>query len=167
VLWLLTCLSAPTTELREVRALFEHAVVDTGRHGDIPVYILTALPKQFSIDGKAVVIGDERKTGYGLALYAEEGIGDAGYIAGIAGTKSANSATEDIPDTKPVKLANGATAKFRPVSCGGSCAPANLWWRIPSAVYTIQLRLDPRLGSDKQLQLLLEVANSIALASQQ
>jgi hypothetical protein len=41
-----------------------------------------------------------------------------------------------------VHLNGGVSAWYRPISCGASCAPANLWWRRNGVLYQIQVK-DP------------------------
>jgi hypothetical protein len=44
---------------------------------------------------------------------------------------------------KRVKLARGIKGVFSPVSCGGSCAPAALWWRERGVWYEIRVHDHP------------------------
>jgi hypothetical protein len=149
-----------------IRPLFERAVKQTGRHGDVPVYVPTRLPKEIPIDSNMVVQGSETSKGYELTLYYQEGVGDAGFVAGFYA--SALDPSKTLPKKwGTVRLADGTRAKFSPVSCGGSCAPANLRWRTSLAEYTIQLSLSSTLSEDEQLKALVEVANSMKLSSQQ
>jgi len=47
------------------------------------------------------------------------------------------------------------------MSCGGSCAPANLWWEQNGATYQIQLKLSSATDEREQERLLVETANSV------
>jgi hypothetical protein len=60
-----------------------------------------------------------------------------------------------------VQLENGALGRFHPVSCGGSCAPASLWWQQDGAEYTIQVRLPLGTAVPLQKKVLLQVANAM------
>jgi hypothetical protein len=53
---------------------------------------------------------------------------------------------------------------FRPVSCGGSCAPANLWWEQNGVMYQIQIRLRSDSREKDQERILVETANSTVTA---
>jgi len=54
----------------------------------------------------------------------------------------------------------GRRARSAP-SCGGSCAPANLWWEENGATYQIQLKLSSATDEREQERLLVETANSV------
>jgi hypothetical protein len=68
-----------------------------------------------------------------------------------------------LPNTVAVRLANGASAQFLPVQCGGSCAPANLWWQVDGVEYHVQLKLRSDLGEEAQRGMIVETANSMSL----
>lgn len=70
----------------------------------------------------------------------------------------------DLPNTHRVALSGARTAVFRPVSCGGSCAPANLWWQQNGVLYQIQVRLRSGLAEGEQEKIVVETANSIVTA---
>ena len=53
---------------------------------------------------------------------------------------------------------------FSPVSCGGSCAPANLWWQQNGLMYQIQIKLESRSAERDQEKILVETANSMVTA---
>lgn len=66
----------------------------------------------------------------------------------------------DLGNTRPVKLADAIDGFFRPVSCGGSCAPANIWWEKNGTVYRFQLRLSSSASEQDQQKTMIELANS-------
>ena len=71
----------------------------------------------------------------------------------------------ELPNVDKVKLTRGVIGFFRAVSCGGSCAPANLWLGAGSAVYQIQLRLYfSAVDEKKQQRIITEIANSAIAA---
>lgn len=45
--------------------------------------------------------------------------------------------------------------------CGGSCAPAELWWSRNGVVYVIQVRLPSDTAEPRQKKVLLETANAM------
>jgi hypothetical protein len=63
-------------------------------------------------------------------------------------------------DERRIRLANGIVAHFSPVSCGGSCAPANLWWVQNGVEYQIQIKFGSAEKKEVQERLLVETANS-------
>jgi hypothetical protein len=66
----------------------------------------------------------------------------------------------DLPNTRPIALAGGRTGMFVPVSCGGSCAPANLWWKQNGVMYQIQMKLGSTARETDQQRILVDMANS-------
>jgi hypothetical protein len=85
--------------------------------------------------------------------------GDAGSAAWFGGSRSEPNA---VRVKHPYRLANGALAAFLPVSCGGSCAPANLWWQQGDVIYTIQIMLPYEMSAKRQAKVLVETANAMA-----
>ena len=74
------------------------------------------------------------------------------------------SGLKDHPNTVAVELSRGLVGYFRPVTCAGSCAPANLWWNANGAVYQIQMRLSPALSVVDQRRAMVAAAKSSILA---
>lgn len=99
--------------------------------------------------------GEVREDSYFISLYYSEEGNNATYAAGFSG-----SVTSDPPNTRGVKLAGGRTREFRPVSCGGSCAPANLWWIQDGIGYGIQIKFRSDVPETDQEEILVEMANS-------
>lgn len=88
---------------------------------------------------------------------------NASYAAGFGGsTRILRS--QDLTNTRQVALSGGRTGMFRPVSCGGSCAPANLWWEQNGVMYQIQLKLGSGWMEEDQEKILVETANYIVTA---
>jgi hypothetical protein len=100
----------------------------------IPVLLPTELPRPFS-DAKNAVLEKIAADEYALALYYEAGAGDAGFAASFSAKNSAPYSPRELPNVREVKLVGDIVGFFRPVSCGGSCAPANLWWERGSTLY--------------------------------
>lgn len=149
-----------------IRTLFERAVAETGRHGGIPIYIITTLPETMAVGADVIVRADGTPNGYNLSLQSTSVSGDAGFLAGIGGSRDPQE-KPDLPRAwRPVKLADGTSAWFHPVSCGGSCAPASLLWHRPGADYTVQLALPSWFDEDHQLHALVQMANSVTLSAQ-
>jgi hypothetical protein len=73
----------------------------------------------------------------------------------------------DLPNTRRVALSRGRKGMFTPVSCGGSCAPANLWWEQNGVMYQIQIKLRSSSTEKDQEKILVETANSIVTARRQ
>jgi hypothetical protein len=68
-----------------------------------------------------------------------------------------------LPNTgyEQVELAGGTKGEFRGVSCGGSCAPATILFRIGGILYTIQNAVPPGdPGSARERRVMVNMANS-------
>lgn len=102
----------------------------------VPAYLPTFIPPVIAKNGikSAVVYHDA--TGCGVSLYYSELAGDATFAGMVSGSVNTFSS---LRGTSKVMLADGTTALFRAVSCGGSCAPANLWWQKGGFEYQLQL----------------------------
>jgi hypothetical protein len=167
VLTLLAIAAVAASDDNRIRALFEGGVKDTGQHGHVPVYVPTILPKDLLTSATMVVRGSGTGTGYDLSLFHDDESGYAGLMASFLGSQAGATDPLESRHSKPVPLANGTKARYRPMSCGGSCAPASLSWRTGTAEYTIQLKLNSRLTEEQQIAALLEVANTMVLSSKQ
>ncbi len=77
--------------------------------------------------------GEMREDGYLISLYYSEVGVEATFAAGFGGS----TRIEHLSDAHRVELSGGRTGMFMPVSCGGSCAPANLWWEQNGVMYQI------------------------------
>jgi uncharacterized protein YecT (DUF1311 family) len=130
----------------------------------VPILLPSALPDPIG-KAKHTVVQREAKDGYAISLYYELGIGDAGFAAYFSGAANPGSSPQELGNESEVKLARGLRGFFTPISCGGSCAPANLWWESGGIMYQIQLELPYSLNEeDLQKKTMTEVANSAILA---
>jgi hypothetical protein len=125
----------------------------------IPVLLPTELPRPFR-DAKDATVERVAPDEYAVALWYELGAGNAGYAASFSGKRNSAYSPRELGNVRKVKLTGGIVGFFRPVSCGGSCAPANLWWKQGASLYQIQLKLGSTLGEKKQQKVIMEVANS-------
>jgi hypothetical protein len=107
--------------------LFDAALNDIASTSPVPIYLPRAIPDVVDTANIKYAKGSVVPGGYKVALYYEMDIGNAGFAGMIAGSTSKVSDNAlSIPDTVKVELSNGSPAWFSPVSCDGSCAPANL-----------------------------------------
>src|SRR5262245_55007615 len=142
--------------------IFVSALAEVKANTKVPVLLPTELPGPFGSAKHAIV---EKATAgeYAVSLYYELGVGDAGFAAWFGATNNPYS-PQELGNVRQVKLAGGITGFFRPVNCGGSCAPANLWWEQGAVLYQIQLKLRSDLREQKQQGIITAVANSAILA---
>ena len=137
-------------------AMFRSVLEELGPQVKLPILLPRKLP--FREADIQLVRGDVRDDGYWISLYFSED-GNAGYAAGFGASTTLTSSRNGA-----WKLASGLRARFMPVSCGGSCAPANLWWVQDGVEYTIQLKMNVKTPESKQAQALVDIANSMAVA---
>ena len=129
----------------------------------IAVLLPSKLPRPFT-KAKHAIVQTASENEYGISLYYELGGGDSSFAALFAANAHHNYAPKDIGNVDEVKLVDGLVGYFRPVSCGGSCAPANLWWEKDHVLYQIQLKLSSTLPENDQQKAIIAVANSAILA---
>jgi hypothetical protein len=129
----------------------------------IDVLLPTELPKPFN-DAKHANVDKATGDEYAISLYYELDAGDAGFAASFQGTDNPRYSPQELGNGRKIKLASGISGFFRPVNCGGSCAPANLWWTQGSVLYQFQLKLPSTLGEKNQQGVITAVANSAILA---
>jgi hypothetical protein len=107
-------------------------------HGktQIPILLPSRLPWLDDPTAIRFAWGEIRDHGYFISLYYDKETSNATYFAGFG----ASTKIDPDPGERGIRLANGSTAHFSPVSCGGSCAPANLWWVQNGVEYHIQIK---------------------------
>ena len=145
--------AAPT---RAPDKVFGQALEEMHGRAPVPIVLPTKLPAKISASTIKLSAGTTDENGYQITLCYSESC-TASFAASFSGTKEA---LPDLPQDTKIKLSNGAPGIFRPVSCGGSCAPANLWWRKNGATYQIQFKLNSLMPELEQKNLLVETANS-------
>ncbi len=123
----------------------------------IPILLPWKLPAGILEGDIKLARGTVSDSGYNISLYYAEIGSDAGFAAGFGGS---TQGFRDLPNTRPVTLASGIVAMFRPVACGGSCAPATLWWQQNGVMYQIQIKLSSATSEKGQEDILVEAANS-------
>lgn len=129
----------------------------------VPILLPDGLPKPFS-DAKYVVIESANESQYDIGLYYRLDYGNAGFAGSFSGNAKPNYNPRDLPHVDSILLANGIQGYFRPVSCGGSCAPANLWWKIGDVLYQLQLKLRSDMDTQQQKDIVSSVADSAICA---
>jgi len=88
----------------------------------------------------------------GLDAAADCGGANACFVAAFAGERGKTP----FGQTR-VRLRGGRRGYFSPLSCGASCAPPQIQWKMGSTLYTIQARVG---GSKTEKRLLIRMANS-------
>jgi hypothetical protein len=129
----------------------------------IPILLPSKLPSAIPEKNIKLASGEVREDGYFISLYFSEDGGNAAFAAGFGGSTRIFG-PQDLPNTRLVALSGGRTGMFRPVSCEGSCAPANLWWEQNGVMYQIQIKLGSGSTEKDQEKMLIETANSTVAA---
>jgi hypothetical protein len=153
---------ASSAQAPRVPRVFASAVRQISPRVTIPLLVPSRLPSPIGVSQIRATHAVVSDTGYFISLFYGQDESDAYYAAGIGGSTKVVSA-EDLPGASRVALAHGVTGFFRPVSCGGSCAPANLWWICDGVQYQIQVKLSPDLAEATQAGVLVSMANSVVI----
>jgi hypothetical protein len=143
--------------------IFVSALAEVKAKTSIPVLLPTELPRPFG-DAKHATVEKATPDEYAVALYYELDVGNAGFAAFFGAKNNSAYSLRELPNVRKAKLTRGIVGLFRPVSCGGSCTPANLWWEQAGTLYQMQLKLPSILGDKKQQMMITAVANSAILA---
>ena len=139
--------------------VFQPVIAELRSKVQIPVLLPAKLPARLrSPDISDVVLLTAAADSYSVDLRYRGVGGDAGFAAWFHGVRAGH---DTVRARHPYRLASGALAAFIPVGCGGSCAPANLWWKQDGVIYTIQLRLPSDMAPQAQARLLVETANAM------
>ncbi|MBV9573607.1 MAG: hypothetical protein JOY93_06100 [Acidobacteriales bacterium] len=112
------------------------------------------------VDAKHAFIENANADAYAVSLYYEIGFGNSGFAGSFSAQAKSKYKPGEVSDVIPVKLAHGLRGFFRAVSCGGSCAPANLWWEQNGTLYQIQLHLPSTLSEHNQEKAIVNLADS-------
>jgi len=135
-------------------AVFRPALDQIRSQTHLPILLPTKLPSNLRENDIKLAVGEIRKDGYFISLFFADPGSNANYAAGFgASSRVFRESTNTV-------LANGRAAIFRPISCGGSCAPANLWWEQNGVEYNIQVKLRSNMRESDQRRILVETANA-------
>jgi hypothetical protein len=125
-------LGAPAVQV-DLSALFADELPRVAARTAVPVLLPERMPSDFE---RHVPSGFARRREWGLEIASRPGCGgaDACFVASFGGHRGGPGPF----GRRPVRLAGGVTGRFTPLSCGGSCAPPQIQWRVGSATYGIQ-----------------------------
>ena len=139
------------------------ALAEVKAKSHVAILLPSELPQLFA-DAKYAIVESASENGYGISLYYELNAGNSAFAAAFSADSQPNYGPKDIPNVRRVKLSHGLVGYFRQVGCGGSCAPANIWWEENHVLYSLQLRLRPDLSAREQQREMIAIANSAILA---
>ena len=139
------------------------ALAEVKTKSNLAVLLPSRLPRPFT-PVKHAVVQSASKDEYSISLYFQLNVGYSGFAASFDANAHPGYGPKEIPNASEVQLSNGVIGYFRPVSCGGACAPANLWWEEDHVLYQIQLKLSPELSEANQQKTIVATANSAIAA---
>lgn len=137
-------------------------LTEVKKKSQLPVLLPSELPQPVG-KAKNALVEEVSANAYTISLYYELGIGDAGFAASFSAHTKPNYNPRHLKGIHEVKLARGIRGFFKPVSCRGSCSPANLWWEDNGILYQIQLKLPSSFSQQKQQDVAVAVAGSAVL----
>jgi hypothetical protein len=143
--------------------VFRSVLTEVKAKTRVPVLLPTELPF-YDHDLEHARVDKATAAEYAISLFHKLGVGDAGFAASFHASKNRHFSPREIADVSEVKLATGITGFFRPMRCGVSCAPMNLWWKQGAVLYQIQLKLPPSPREQDQQRMITAAANSAILA---
>ena len=144
-------------QAQEPARVFRPALEQIQPQTRIAILLPSKLPTAIRKRDIKLASGTVSEDGYFISLYYDEIGSNATYAAGFGGSVSGS---RELSGTGGIALAGGRRGTFMPVSCGGSCAPANLWWEQNGVLYQIQIKLRSDLKEKDQERILVEMANS-------
>lgn len=119
----------------------------------VPVRVPRSIDLDF--DGRVFASGSATKRGYSLGLDAAPRCGgNACFLSSFSAERGGRPAFK-----RTVRLANGVTGYYKPLSCGGSCSPPLLEWRQGGVLYGIQAKVGVA-GAGAQRAAMVKAANS-------
>ena len=148
---------------RSLPKVFVSVLPQVKAKSQVPVLLPSKLPEVIAT-AKHSIVQKAAPNEYAISLYYELGVGDAGFAAFFSAEGNPKFDPRKFPTLKSIDLAHRLHGFFGAVSCGGSCAPANLWWEQNDILYQIQLELSPSTDDQEQERIIVAAANSAILA---
>ena len=139
--------------------IFQPAIADILPRTHLPILLPSQLPPALRPSDIRLASGELRKDGYFISLYYSDLGSESSFAAGFGGSTRLFTG-DDQPSARRVLLSGARRALFRPLSCNGSCAPANLWWVHDGVQYNIQAMLDRQTPDPMQAKVLIALANA-------
>jgi hypothetical protein len=131
---------------------FKKLIPKVSKKSGLPVL----LPSKLRAYGAPSLVfgqGAATRRSYGLELGFGKGCNGANacFVAAFFATQDGKPSFK-----RKVKLEDGRTGYFKPITCGASCSPAVIQWRQHDALYEIQYKP----ASKKQAKAMVRLANS-------
>ena len=155
-------IASANTTATPLPPVFTKVLPQIKAQSQVPVLLPEQLPRAIEDAKHAIVRATADQ--YAISLYFELDSGDAGFAAFFSADKKPMFRLQELPNVQEVKLVHGVQGFFRPISCGGSCAPANIWWEDRGVEYQIQIKTFSSKSEQNQARTLIDLANSSILA---
>ena len=155
--------SAHSARAKSLPRVLVSALAKVEGNSRIPILLPSALPGGVETIRHATVDKATPKE-YQISLYYKVGVGDAGFAGMFFAKANPGYSPERLSNVHAIRLAHGIRGFFRAVSCGGSCASANLWWEQGRVLYQIQLVLPSHFSDSEQEDSIAKMADSAILA---
>jgi hypothetical protein len=121
---------------------------------DVPVRVPARLALDFDGAVFATGSGSRRRWTLGLDGARDCGNATACFLAQMSGERGGTPAFRTR-----VRLANGITGRYKPLTCGASCSPPMVQWVQRGVLYSIQAKVGAA-GAAAQRTALVRAANS-------
>jgi hypothetical protein len=151
---LATPAAAAPTQTVDVPAALADQIATAKARSRVPV----RLPATMTVEqGDLFPSGAARRNGWAMGLDAAPDCGGANacFVAAFTGERGGTPFGR-----ARVRLRGGRRGFFTPLSCGASCAPPQIQWKMGSALYTIQARVGTKSTGRRML---IRMANSAIL----
>ena len=135
---LATIIAATSTQV-DLRP-FIGSVTQIARPTGVPIILPDWLQVE-AVPRRLYATATASKTGWELELSSAPHCGHANvcFVALFVAERGGR-----LPGKPNATLPGGIPAQYRAVSCGGSCAPANVWFVRRGVLYQIQVKSPPR-----------------------
>ena len=146
---------APAAEAKvyDVPSELGAQLTKVARKTAVPVRV----PRSISLDydGRLYASGTATRRGYTLGLDGASPCGaNACFLSSFSAERGGTPAFK-----RTVRLANGVTGYYKPLTCGGSCSPPLLEWVQRGVLYGIQAKVGAQ-GDAAQRAAMVKAANS-------
>lgn len=155
-----------------IREPFYNAAKTAASRTLVPVYAPLSLQSLDAYAKDGCVFGHSTRRSFELTLYGRvteygkseplpcEGSSGA-FLAAIHGDIKPLRDLSSMNRAQRVALAGNRSGWFVPISCGGSCSPATLYWQTQGGSYRLQLKLAPTASESEQREQLLASEKSM------
>ena len=140
-------------DVYEIKRLLREDVRRVAPLTDVPIRLPARMDLDYDKGAFGWGSGTKRRYSFGVDATEECGA-NACFLASFSGERGGRPAFR-----RTVRLANGITGHYKPLTCGGSCSPPMIQWRQRRVLYSIQAKVGVS-GRAKQRRAMVRAANS-------